>query len=78
VAPPAPARGPPRIPRPAPTSRLESSQPKRARKDRGPNWVVQEILALIAAKCESFLEDLDTIDGRDLMNPDATKWNRIS
>jgi hypothetical protein len=33
---------------------------------------------LIAAKRESFLEDLDTVDGRDLMNPDATKWNRIS
>jgi hypothetical protein len=32
---------------------------------------------LIAAKRESFLEDLDTVDGRDLMNPDAMKWDRI-
>ena len=25
-----------------------------------------------------FLEDLDTVDGRDLMTPDTTKWIRIS
>jgi hypothetical protein len=39
---------------------------------------VQEILALIAAKRESFLEELDVVDGRDLMNPDASKWICIS
>ena len=54
------------------------SQSKRARKDRGPNWTPQEILILISAKRDMFLEDLDTIDGRDLMTPDNTKWIRIS
>jgi hypothetical protein len=39
---------------------------------------VQEILALIAAKHESFLEEMDAVDGRDLMNPDASKWIRVS
>ena len=51
---------------------------KRARKDRCPNWSQQEILALIAAKREMFLEEVDAVDGRDLMTPDNTKWRRIS
>ena len=25
-----------------------------------------------------FLEELDTVDGRDLMTPEATKWQRVS
>ena len=25
-----------------------------------------------------FLEELDTVDGRDLMNPDTSKWQRVS
>lgn len=54
-----------------------SSQNKRSRKDRGPNWLPQEILVLIRAKREMYLEELDTIDGRDLMTPDNTKWMRI-
>ena len=53
-------------------------QSKRARKDRGPNWTQQEILILISTKREMFLEELDPIDGRDLMTPDNTKWTRIS
>ena len=60
------------------TQHADSSQSKRARKDRGPNWSSQEVLALINAKHEMFLEDIDTIDGRDLMTPENTKWNRIS
>lgn len=55
-----------------------ASQPKRARKDRGPNWLPQEILILIRAKRDMYLEELDTVDGRDLMTPDNTKWIRIS
>ena len=38
----------------------------------------QEILALIAAKRQLFLQDLDKVDGRDLMTTDNSKWNRIS
>lgn len=51
---------------------------KRARKDRGPNWIPQEIFALIQAKRDMFLEELDTIDGRDLMTPETSKWMRVS
>lgn len=38
----------------------------------------QEVLALISAKREMFLEELDVVDGRDLMTPETTKWIRIS
>ena len=54
-----------------------TSQPKRQRKERGPNWMSQEILALISAKRDMFLEDLDTVDRRDLMTPENTKWAKI-
>lgn len=54
------------------------SPAKRARKDRGPNWLPQEIAALIAAKREMCLQELDTIDGRDLMTPETSKWIRVS
>lgn len=53
-------------------------QPKRARKDRGPNWLPQEIFFLIEAKRDMYLEELDTVDGRDLMMSDNTKWLRVS
>jgi hypothetical protein len=36
------------------------------------------MVALIAAKREQYFEELDAIDGRNLMNPDASKWIRIS
>ena len=66
--------------RPASAATLQgnASQSKRARKDRGLNWTPQEILLFIAAKRDMFLEDLDTVDGRDLMTPDHSKWMRIS
>lgn len=54
------------------------SPPKRARKDRGPNWTPQEIAALIAAKRDMYLQELDTVDGRDLMTPETSKWLRVS
>ncbi|KAG0565380.1 hypothetical protein KC19_8G185700 [Ceratodon purpureus] len=68
------------VPRPAPgpSGTATSSQSKRARKDRGPNWLPSEIFALIGAKREMFLEELDTVDGRDLMTPDTSKWLRVS
>jgi hypothetical protein len=50
----------------------------RPRKDRQPNWSPLEISTLIAAKREQYFEELDAIDGRDLMNSNATKWIRIS
>ena len=60
------------------TQHAGSNQSKRAQKDCVPNWSSQEVLALINAKREMFLEDIDTINGRDLMTPENTKWNRIS
>ncbi|KAG0573131.1 hypothetical protein KC19_VG151400 [Ceratodon purpureus] len=51
------------------------SQAKRARKDRGPNWLSTEVFALISAKRKMYLEELDTVDGRDLMTPKTRKWD---
>lgn len=36
------------------------------------------MLVLIAAKREEFMDELDTIDARDLMDSNVTKWRRIS
>ena len=47
-------------------------------KDCQPNWSVHEIFALIGAKRELYLEEIDAVDARDFMNPEASKWNRIS
>jgi hypothetical protein len=73
-------RGPVGMQRTAPPTQPDnnSHQPKRARKDRSPNWLPQEITALISAKRDMFLEELDSVDGRDLMNPDSSKWLRVS
>ena len=66
-------------PRPAPMAPPTApNNNKKARKDRGPNWLQNEIFALIAAKREMFFEDMDSVDARDLMTPNTTKWLRIS
>ena len=57
---------------------IQGNPPKHARKDRGPNWLLQEVLALVNAKREMFLEKIDIVDARDLMNPDSSKWQRVS
>ena len=62
-------RAPPSATPPGPTP----SPAKRARKDRGPNWLPQEIAALIAAKREMYFQDLDTVDDRDLITPETSK-----
>jgi len=36
------------------------------------------MITLVDSKCEEFLNKLDTINGRDLMESEVTKWNRIS
>jgi hypothetical protein len=36
------------------------------------------MITLVDAKREEFLEELDTIDGRDLMDSEVTKWSCIS
>lgn len=36
------------------------------------------MLALVDAKREEHFEELDTVDARDLMDLDITKWIRIS
>jgi hypothetical protein len=46
---------------------------RRPRRDRGPNWNLQEMLALVDAKRKEYLEELDTVDACDLMDPDVTK-----
>ena len=34
--------------------------------------------ALVATKCDEVMDEVDTIDAGDLMEPDVTKWSRIS
>lgn len=51
---------------------------KRPRKDRGPNWSLLEIAALISAKREIYIRALDTIDARDLFDPETSQWARVS
>ena len=48
------------------------------RKDRGPNWLLAKVLALVDAMQLLYLEDLDTVDAWDLMTSDATKWKQVS
>ena len=40
---------------------------------RRPNWNLNEMIALVDVKREEFLEELDFIDGRDLMDSEVTK-----
>ena len=63
--------------RPSPSDSQEDASQK-GRRDRRPNWTLNEMIALVDAKREEFLEELDAIDGRDLMDSEVTKWNRIS
>jgi hypothetical protein len=57
-------------------SQGETSQ--NARRNRRPNWSLNEMITLVDSKREEFLDKLDTIDGRDLMESEVTKWNRVS
>ena len=60
------------------TSDSQGENSQKARRDRRPNWSLNEMIALVDAKREEFLEELDAIDGRDLMDSEVTKWSRIS
>jgi len=57
----------------SPNASTPSNPPKRARKDRGANWLHQEVTALVNTKREMFIQELETADPHDLMNPDCTK-----
>ena len=57
-------------PTPAGTARESISCPHR---DRGPNWSLQEMLTFIPVKREEYLEELDAVDPRDLMEFDTNK-----
>jgi hypothetical protein len=43
-----------------------------------PNWSQQEVSALISAKRDLYMEELDMPDGRDLMTTDVNRWLRVS
>jgi hypothetical protein len=73
-------RGSGRGKRPSPQSpgSAAAPAPTRAQRDRGPNWSTPEVLALVAAKRELYLEELDIPDGWELMRRDSAIWKRIS
>jgi hypothetical protein len=54
------------------------SQPGRQRRDHMPNWSQQEVCALISAKRELYMEEIDMLDGRDLMTTDVNRWLHVS
>ena len=60
-----------------PVPRLRAA-PMRAWKERDANWTLPEMLELVHAKKEEWLEDIEVEDGRDLMNPETTRWRQIS
>ena len=55
------------------SSDIQGESSQKARRDRRPNWSLNEMIALVDAKREEFLEELDAIDGRDLMDSEVTK-----
>ena len=60
------------------TSDSQGNISQKTRRDKNPNWSLNEMIALVDAKREEFLEVLDVVDTRDLMDPEVTKWSRIS
>lgn len=50
----------------------ELAPEKRQRKERGSNWGLGEILALVGVKCEEFLERFQVTDARELFDPETT------
>ena len=67
---PSPARS--RGKRPS-TSDSQGESSQKARRDRRPNWSINEMIALVDAKRDEFLEELDAVYGRDLMDSEVTK-----
>ena len=49
------------------------NEPKRARKDRGPNWTTHEVFILIQAKRNMHLQEIEVVDPRVLMVPEQRK-----
>ena len=65
-------------PTPPPPGDPEGAGPTKRRKERDPNWSREEILALVEAKREEYLEEMEVLDARDLMATDISKWRRIA
>lgn len=51
---------------------------RRPHRDRCPNWNLHEMLALIDAKRDEYMVELDLVDAHDLMDLETSKWTRIS
>jgi hypothetical protein len=50
----------------------------KVRKERDPNWNRLEMVALVRAKRAEFMDELEADDPRELMNPEMSKWHKIS
>lgn len=56
----------------------EPNLPSRApRKERDPNWTRMEMIALVRAKRQEFLDEVDADDPRTLMTTEGTRWKKI-
>jgi hypothetical protein len=55
-----------------------TAPPTKSRKERASNWSVLEILDMVAAKRQAFLQDIEVEDARELMNPEQTRWGKVA
>ena len=49
-----------------------------SKKERDPNWSKAEILSLIEAKRQEYLEEMSVDDPRELICPELGKWGKIA
>ena len=66
------------FPTPPPRGDLDNVSPSRKRKNKDPNWSREEILALVEAKKDEYMEKMEVVDARDLMATDVSKWGYIA
>ena len=57
----------------SPSGDLEGAGPSKRWKEHDPNWTHEEILALVEAKKEEYLEEMEVVDVRDLMATNISK-----
>lgn len=64
--------------RKAATSADAAGPSRKSRKERASNWSALEILDMVAAKKQEFLEEIELEDARAFMHPEQSKWSKIA
>ena len=66
------------LPNPGPGDDPDVVASTRRRKEQDPNWSREDILALVEAKREEYIDEMEVTDVRDLMASELTKWGCIA